>query len=290
MAPHNLNNPYKLANVDYKRLADEHPSLKRYLKTSKKGIWIDFKDPKAVREYNYALLWVDFRLRLEIPLDVLCPPIANRLEYVLWIEHLLGPDHRTKDVIRGVDIGTGASCIYPLLGVARNKHWRFHVLEVDERLAEYATENIRRNKMEDKIQVVLTDQGALNFAHPALLRDGRSVDVDFDFCMCNPPFFEDSVQRNDGLMKKADAPSTVCTGSDVEMIAPEGEVGFVKNIISQSIEAPSRFRWYTSLIGIKSHVSVLEAEIIRLKPKTILVHTFQISRTTRWILSWSFVV
>ena len=59
-----------------------------------------------------------------IPDAQLCPTVPNRLNYIHWIEDLLscgiiskskdGPDGRVK----GFDIGTGANCIYPLLGAS----------------------------------------------------------------------------------------------------------------------------------------------------------------------------
>lgn len=58
--------------------------------------------------------------------------VPNRLNYLLWIQSLLqsSSDKYTdayypeREVI-GLDIGTGASCIYPLLGCAQYPKWRF---------------------------------------------------------------------------------------------------------------------------------------------------------------------
>lgn len=49
--------------------------------------------------------------------------MPNRSNYVHWIEDLLSSEiitsARTDDsVVRGFDIGTGANCIYPLLGAS----------------------------------------------------------------------------------------------------------------------------------------------------------------------------
>lgn len=55
--------------------------------------------------------------------------MPNRSNYIHWVEDLLASDiiHNTRancDVVRGFDIGTGANCIYPLLG-ASLLGWRF---------------------------------------------------------------------------------------------------------------------------------------------------------------------
>jgi 23S rRNA A1618 N6-methylase RlmF len=47
--------------------------------------------------------------------------------------------------------GTGAACIYPLLGV-RNSSWEFIASEADSTNAEYAIENVTKNGLADKIK------------------------------------------------------------------------------------------------------------------------------------------
>lgn len=58
-----------------------------------------------------------------IPDGQLCPTVPNRSNYIHWIEDLLSSDIipnalSSGDVVKGFDIGTGANCIYPLLGAS----------------------------------------------------------------------------------------------------------------------------------------------------------------------------
>lgn len=62
-----------------------------------------------------------------IPDGQLCPTIPNRSNYIHWIGDLLSsnliPPIRdsgsdAEKLVRGFDIGTGANCIYPLLGAS----------------------------------------------------------------------------------------------------------------------------------------------------------------------------
>ena len=73
-----------------------------------------------------------------------------------------------------MDIGTGASCIYPLLGctirprwkmaatgrccdiIGKRKGWLTAVLEIDDTNLTYARENIQRNKVANRIRVFKT--------------------------------------------------------------------------------------------------------------------------------------
>ena len=46
--------------------------------------------------------------------------------------------------------GTGASCVYPLLGAKLNG-WRFLATEIDEEAVRFASENVSRNGLSDRI-------------------------------------------------------------------------------------------------------------------------------------------
>lgn len=85
--------------------------------------------------------------------------------------------------------------------------------------------------------------------HPILdgaLRPGES----FDFCMCNPPFFES--------MDEASAnPRTACGGTAAEMVFPGGEEAFVGRMIEDSCRLKGRVHWYTSLVGKKASLKKL---------------------------------
>lgn len=64
------------------------------------------------------------RLCRWIPDGQLCPTVPNRSNYIHWIEDLLCSEVIKKinsgedNKVRGFDIGTGANCIYPLLGAS----------------------------------------------------------------------------------------------------------------------------------------------------------------------------
>ena len=55
-----------------------------------------------------------------------------------------------------MDSGTGASCIYPLLG-ARMYSWKFLATDIDPESISFANENIKKNNFEDDITTLLVD-------------------------------------------------------------------------------------------------------------------------------------
>ena len=61
----------------------------------------------------------------------------------------------------------------------------------------------------------------------------------YDFCMCNPPFFKDTLERH-GVNKKQQVETS---GADHEVITEGGEVQFVKRIISDSLKLRSKIRY-----------------------------------------------
>lgn len=87
----------------------------------------------------------DFGLDIEIPGNKLIPTVPLRLNYILWIEDLLSISKATQTV-KGIDIGTGASCVYPLLA-AKNYGWTMLATEVDEDSVKWAKGNVHRNSL-----------------------------------------------------------------------------------------------------------------------------------------------
>ena len=132
--------------------------------------------------------------------------------------------------------GCGASCIYPLLGAKLN-NWSFLASESDDLSLTFAKKNIEVNNLSSKITL---KKG--NF--DTLLKGTIESGAQYDFCMCNPPFFSDREEAS-GLKSRTDKrpiPHSVCTAADDETITEGGEVAFVKKIIQESIELKQTVR------------------------------------------------
>jgi len=141
-------------------------------------------------------------------------------------------------------------------------------------IEEIAKRNVELNGWQNDIDVRLV---ASNGAILTNLVEGTER---IDFCMCNPPFFEEISQT--GLNRKV-----VCTGTIQEMVVEGGEKQFVSRMIEESILLQDRIRWYTAMIGRKEDLKSL---LKRLRTKGIVnVRTteFHQGRTTRWGLGWS---
>ncbi|CAO3666717.1 unnamed protein product [Rhizopus stolonifer] len=136
MHPRNIYN----TEPNFKQLGATFDSFKTFVKEGfNKRSYINFKDPLAVKELCVCLMKKDFDIDIDFPLDTLCPTIPNRLNYILWLEDLLN-ETAPKDVVtkvKGIDIGVGASCIYPLLGCSSYNNWTFLVTGPNSTCTQY---------------------------------------------------------------------------------------------------------------------------------------------------------
>ncbi|OHW95266.1 23s rRNA (-n6)-methyltransferase [Colletotrichum incanum] len=258
----------------------EDPSFGAMLKRGN----LDFNDPAAVMQLTKTLLKIDFGLRIELPEDRLCPPVPNRHNYILWLKGLLDsttydpPDQR----IVGLDIGTGASCIYPLLGCTQ-RPWSFFATDIDPKSLACAKKNVEFNDLQNRISVVArTPQDRL------IPLDEIGVDK-LSFLMTNPPFYTSEQDLIDSAKQKSRPPLTACTGAPVEMVTDGGEVSFVGKILKESLQLRERVQWYTSMFGKQSS---LEEFVNILREKDInnyaVTEFIQGNKTRRWAIAWSF--
>ncbi|KAI2656276.1 RNA N6-adenosine-methyltransferase mettl16 [Labeo rohita] len=232
---------------------------------------LNFKDPEAVRALTCTLLKEDFGLTIEIPLERLIPTVPLRLNYIHWVEDLIGGQGNPR---RGIDIGTGASCIYPLLGATMNG-WFFLATEVDDICFNYAKKNVEQNHLAELIKVVKVPQKTL------LMDALKDESIVYDFCMCNPPFFANQLEAKgvNSRNSRRPPPSSVNTGGVTEIMAEGGELEFLQSSLS---------RWYSCMLGKKCSLAPLKDEL-RKQGVSKVTHTeFCQGRTMRWALAWSF--
>lgn len=76
----------------------------RYLDDERTEAVVDWEDPAAARALTTTLLRHDFGLAWDIPLERLCPPVPNRLNYICWVRDLLLLGHPELDDAAGASI------------------------------------------------------------------------------------------------------------------------------------------------------------------------------------------
>ncbi|KAL4792841.1 hypothetical protein BDV19DRAFT_367867 [Aspergillus venezuelensis] len=272
--------------VDFAALALQSADFAKFLKPNNQ---LDFTDPDAVRQLTVSLLQRDFGLEVQIPEARLCPPVPNRLNYILWLQDLLDStsdeyrdSYNPGRTVTGLDIGTGCCSIYPLLGTSMRPKWNFIASDIDDENIKTSTQTIKANQLDSRIRVVKTspDDALISLQTLGVKR--------LDFTMCNPPFYASQDEMIASAKEKERPPFSACTGADIEMVTSGGEVSFVSRMIADSIDLKGRVLWYTSMLGKLSSVSVLVERLIELGNNNYAITEFvQGNKTRRWAIAWS---
>jgi len=273
------------------------PRLKKYVKPNKVGEdSVDFSDPAAVKFLNKALLDYYYGIKTwEFPDENLCPPIPGRADYIHHIADLLGENNAeeipTGGKVTCLDVGIGASCIYPIIGVIEYG-WKFIGSDIDTKSLAAAQHIIDSNaSLKDKIECRLQKNARDIFK--GILGEKEQIDV----VICNPPFHASLEDAQKGSRrkiknlsgKKVKTPKLNFAGISHELIYKGGEQKFIKNMIWESRKLAKNCYCYSTLVskqsslkGIYSLLQKIEAEHI----KTISMGTG--NKSTR-IVAWTFL-
>jgi len=190
---------------DFKQLTASCPELGQFVKFNEyNDASIDFFNPRAVKTLNKALLKQFYGIdNWDIPQNYLCPPIPGRADYIHYVADLLGSiksefraEIPTGSKIKCLDIGVGANCVYPIIGV-REYGWSFVGSDIDPVSIESATRIVDNNALLKGMVEIRLQQ------NPSNIFDGIiSKDEIFDLCTCNPPFHASQAEAQSGTMRK----------------------------------------------------------------------------------------
>ena len=273
-------------NLD--KLCLSYKILEQYVFINKHGSkTIDFANADAVKALNTALLKKHYNINYwEFPENNLCPPIPSRADYLYYLNDLLEATNYPTKSIRVLDIGTGATCIYPLLGNSLF-NWEFVASDISEKSLQNAQVIITKNKLNNKVE--LRKQSRKKH----ILEDVIKANETFFASMCNPPFYktkEDAQkannrkQRNLGLAKN----SRNFSGKSNELWYKGGEVAFIKNYIKESVAYKNQIYWFTSLVSKKENLETLYKALQKAKATTVKTIVMkQGNKITRFI-AWQF--
>ncbi|KAG5358281.1 Methyltransferase-like protein 16 [Yarrowia sp. B02] len=248
----------------------EIPALKPFVKHGK----FDFSTAEANCAFTEASLAREHNLTVELDTSRLCPRVPIRKAYVEWIHELLP----SECDVTGLDIGTGTSCIYPLLA-SKMYGWRMLGSDIDEEAIEKAQKNADRNPdLADLIKLRLVSPDADFFDYPG---------TDITFTMCNPPFYASFEEMETSLAKKSSRPAGELQAAQTELITKDGELGFLQRMIRNSKKHKDAIMWFTSMVGKKE---TMEKVVEQLKEESIYhaVVSRRPGKTKRWFVAWTF--
>lgn len=281
------NNPHK-GRYDFKVLVDKLPELKSFIIKNPIGEeTIDFSDNQAVVCLNKALLKTYYNIdNWDIPAGFLCPPIPGRADYMHYIAELL----TKKKNINVLDIGTGANCIYPIIG-SQTFDWNYTASDIDPKSIENAQKIIDSNeKLKNKVKLKL--QKDRNHIFVGVIEKNDK----FDLTMCNPPFrssLEDALKANQRKVNNLNKGNKNIQkglnfgGQKAELWCPGGERLFLKKMAKESANFASQVYYFTSLISNKENVKPTIKVLEKLGAKCKVLEMSQGQKISR-VLAWTF--
>ena len=219
---------------------------------------IDFANPAAVKVFNRALLKQFYGItHWDIPDGYLCPPIPGRADYLHNLADLLATDNDGQiprgAMVRALDIGVGANCIYPLIGRCEYG-WQFMGADIAKEALASARAIVAANPQLAG-GVELRQQTNAEHIFLGLLQAQEYVDLS----LCNPPFHASAAEATSGstrkwrnlgkLDPKRKLPVLNFGGQAAELWCKGGEAAFVSQLIKESAEVGQQVLWFSSLIS-----------------------------------------
>lgn len=277
-------------SYDFELLTKNHEALKSHVFVNDyQNQTIDFSNPEAVKALNTALLYTHYDVKFwEFPDKNLCPPIPSRADYIHHLADLLRRSHLESDV-KVLDIGVGASCIYPILGNSIY-NWSFVGSDIDEKSLQIAQKIIDKNNLENVIEL----RHQRDYQH--ILKGILNPSDKFTASVCNPPFFKSQADALDatktklkGLGNKSDKVIRNFSGTPKELCYAGGEKAFLHNYLYESSQFPKQCYWFTSLVSNVSHVRSMEASLKKLGATEFRVLDMIQGNKVSRVVAWSFL-
>lgn len=283
---------------DFPELVKELPELEKYVIVNPHGDkTINFSDAEAVLLLNKALLKSYYNVQnWIIPKGYLCPPIPGRADYIHYTADLLG-EMNNSEIPKGkrvkvLDIGTGANCIYPIIG-SQSYGWKFIATEIDPLSIKTARLIVQSNNALSK-HIKIRQQKQKQFILRNIIEEGERIDI----TICNPPFHsskKDAIEGNlrkwKNLNQKSDSTSLNLNfgGSENELWCPGGELAFIKKMMRESRDYSKQVCWFTSLVSKKENVFLLKESAMKLGAKDIRVISMAQGQKISRLITWSFL-
>lgn len=282
---------------DFEALIISCHELEKYVQKNKYGdLSINFSDPLAVKVLNTALLKHFYNIDFwDIPNGYLCPPIPGRADYLHYIADLLTSKNYGKlpkgSNVKVLDIGTGSSLIYPLIG-HQEYGWQFVGTDIDEVSLKSASKILSLNPHLNENIEIRKPKYSSNVFRGVIMPNER-----FDLTMCNPPFHSSEEEAKVGSLRKLSNLSGQEVkeatlnfgGQSHELWCLGGEEKFLKNMIYESSDFAKSCFWFTSIISKESRVKRAISALKKFSPTEVKVIPMGQGNKVSRLIAWTFL-
>lgn len=286
-----------VGRYDFAKLCAASPGLAAFVVPHPEGgETVDFFDPAAVIALNRALLMADYGLVFwDLPPGALCPPVPGRVDYLHHIADLLAETssggRKADEKVRVLDVGMGANCIYPILGVGEYG-WRFVGTDIDPDSVAWAKKLVAANpSLKDRIEC--RHQPSAEDIFAGVVRETER----FTVSVCNPPFHASAAEAEAGTVRKlrnlgegrpVEQPVLNFGGRSNELWCAGGEEAFVRRMIAQSAARPEQCRWFTTLVSKRGSLPGIERALHAARAAEVRIIPMKHGQKHSRIVAWRF--
>jgi 23S rRNA (adenine1618-N6)-methyltransferase len=192
--------------------------------------------------------------------------------------------------VRVLDVGVGANAIYPLIG-QREYGWSFVGSDVDATALVSAARILAANPGLAE-SIVLRRQVDRNAIFPGVVQAGER----FDLTLCNPPFHgsmrevrEASEQKWRKLGRDANSPLRNFGGHGAELWCEGGEAGFIRRMISESLDLCDQVRWFTVLVSRSASLPDVHRTLRQVEARDIRTVAMAQGQKQSRFVAWTFL-
>ncbi len=282
---------------DLNALIKANSELANYLKPNKYGVdSVDFSNPAAVKVLNKSLLNYYYKIEYwEFPDENLCPPIPGRADYIHYMADLLCKNNFGKipvgDKITCLDIGVGASCIYPIIGVSEY-NWKFIGSDIAPKSIDSANIIINHNSsLIDKVECRLQKNSKDIFS--GIINEEDKIDLS----ICNPPFHSSIEDAQKGTRRKVknlsgkDSRNPILNfaGINNELIYEGGEFRFIQNMLRESKKFAKNCFWFSTLVSKQSNLKGINKSLEKSEAQQIFTIPMGTGNKSTRIVAWTFL-
>lgn len=281
---------------DLKLLIESCAELAPFVKVNNYGDEsIDFFNPDAVKALNKALLKRYYNIEYwDIPENYLCPPIPGRADYLHYVADLLSSNNNGKiptgSKISCLDVGVGANCVYPIIGV-KEYGWSFVGSDIDPIAVAAATKIVENNViLKGKVDL------RLQLSAKNIFKDLIKKDEYFDITICIPPFHTSYAKAQEGTLRKLKNLNAEVTAKPVlnfggqggELWCFGGEEKFISDMIRESVTYSHNCLWFSTLVAKQEHLQSIYSALKKANP--VIVKTIPMGQGNKIsrIVAWTF--
>jgi len=274
-----------------------NPELEKHIIPNRSGgDSIDFSNPIAVKVLNRALLHHAYGIEnWDFPDENLCPPIPGRADYIHHIADILAENNfgkiPTGQNVICLDVGLGASCIYPIVGVTEYD-WTFIGSDIDPKAIASAQNIIDANaSIKNRIECRL-QKNSKDVFYGIVSKEEK-----IELTICNPPFHASIEEAQKGSRRKVKnlsgknvkSPKLNFSGIASELICEGGENQFIQNMIRESLDFSKNCYWFSTLVSKQSNLKGIYRLLEKSSATQIKMVPLGTGNKSSRIVAWTFL-